>query len=114
MSAFRLKLSKEFEAKSHCANHRGIVYQNTSVLYFSTRNSIVAGWFLAEFHIAHEQVVNGRKKYIIPLMLEKIKAGEIQDADLRMYVESHTYLDCNDKVCLVPDQMLELLDFVSF
>ncbi len=65
------------------------------------RNSIVAGWFLAEFHIAHEQVVTGRKKYIIPLMLEKIKASEIQDADLRMYVESHTYLDCNDKVCFI-------------
>ncbi len=63
-----------------------------------TRNSIKAGWFLAEFHIAHEQVVNGRKKYMIPLMLENIKAGEIQDADLRMYVESHTYLDCKDKV----------------
>ncbi len=62
------------------------------------RNSIFAGWFLAEFHIAHEQVIHGRKKYIIPLILEKIKASEIQDADLRMYVESHTYLDCTDKV----------------
>ncbi len=54
---------------------------------------------MTEFHIAHEQVVNGRKKYIIPLMLENVQAGEIQDADLRMYVESHTYLECNDKVC---------------
>ncbi len=31
-------------------------------------------------------------------MLDKIKPSEIQDADLRMYVESHTYLECNDKV----------------
>ncbi len=65
------------------------------------RNSITAGWFLTEFHIAHEEVVNGRKKYIIPLMLDKIKPSEIQDADLRMYVESHTYLDCKNKVILI-------------
>ncbi len=58
--------------------------------------------------MAHEQVINRRnakkqKIYIIPLMLEKIRAAEIQDPDLRMYVESHTYLDCHDKVeCCCP------------
>ncbi len=31
-------------------------------------------------------------------MLEELKASEIADADLRMYVESHTYLDSKDLV----------------
>ncbi len=53
---------------------------------------------MAEFHIAHEQMIQGRKKYLIPLMLEEIKSADIKDADLRMYVESHTYLDCKDLV----------------
>ncbi len=43
-------------------------------------------------------MINGRKKYLVPLMLEDIDAGDIKDADLRMYVESHTYLDCKDLV----------------
>ncbi len=79
---------------------KSVVLFTFVIQFVFARNSIDAGWFLTEFHIAHTQMVNGRKKYIIPLMLEKIKASEIQDADLRMYVESHTYLDCNDKVLL--------------
>ncbi len=62
------------------------------------RNSVDAGWFLMEFHIAHEQVVKGRKKYLIPILLKNVNPARIQDADLRMYVESHTYLDSKDKV----------------
>ncbi len=31
-------------------------------------------------------------------MLEDIDEGDINDADLRMYVESHTYFDCKDLV----------------
>ncbi len=62
------------------------------------RNSVVAGWFLMEFHIAHEKVIWQRKKYLIPLMMEAIKSNDIRDADLRMYIESHTYQDCTDLV----------------
>ncbi len=51
-----------------------------------------------EFHIAHEKIMNERKKYLIPLMLENLNPNHIQDVDLRMYVESHTYLDCKDQV----------------
>ncbi len=53
-----------------------------------------------EFHIAHERVIQGNKKYLIPLMLGNVKPTRIQDADLRLYVESHAYLDCNEKVKL--------------
>ncbi len=66
-----------------------------------------AGWFLAEFHIAHDQVINGRKKYLIPLMLEEINASEIQDADLRLYIESHTYLDCKNLVCFQLNNLMQ-------
>ncbi len=51
-----------------------------------------------EFHIAHEKVLQGRKKYLIPLMLDNVQPQEILDADLKMYVESHTYLDCKNEV----------------
>ncbi len=70
-------------------------------MHLFSRNSINAGWFLAEFHIAHEQMIQGRKKYLIPLMIHDLKACDIQDADLRMYVESYTYLVCQDLVCFV-------------
>ncbi len=51
-----------------------------------------------EFHIAHEKMIQGRKKYLIPLMLEHLHPTKVQDPDLRMYIESHTYLDCKDEV----------------
>ncbi len=53
-----------------------------------------------EFHIAHEQVIQGRKKYLIPILLTNVKTDKIKDPDLRMYVESHTYLDSRDKVMI--------------
>ncbi len=65
-----------------------------------------------EFHVAHEQVVNGKKnrrKYLIPLMMEKVNSTTIQDATLRMYVDSYTYLDCRDKVnlCILLHSMMK-------
>lgn len=75
------------------------VQSHTEVqLLIFCRQSVDAGWFLMEFHIAHEQMIHGRKKYLIPLVLDNVKPGKIKDADLRMYVESHTYLDCKDQV----------------
>ncbi len=62
------------------------------------RNSVDAGWFLMEFHTAHEKMIHGRKKYLIPIMLRNVKTNKIKDADLRMYVETHTYMDSKDKV----------------
>ncbi len=61
-----------------------------------------------EFHIAHEQMVQGRKRYLIPLLLDNVKPCEIKDADLRMYVESHTYLDCGDQVVSIDIQTSEV------
>ncbi len=57
-----------------------------------------------EFHTAHEKVVQSRKKYIIPILLGKVKTNKIEDADLRMYLESHTYLDSKNKVCCLCHQ----------
>ena len=34
----------------------------------------------------------------MPLMLHNIQPSEIKDADLRMFLEGHTYLDCTNKV----------------
>ncbi len=52
-----------------------------------------------EFHIAHEQVMKGKRKYLVPILLKGVNTGKIKDADLRMCIESHTYLDSTDKVC---------------
>ncbi len=73
-------------------------HANSFGTVFCFRNSVDAGWFLMEFHIAHEQVIQGRKKYLIPILLKNVKTNKIKDPDLRMYVESHTYLNCTDKV----------------
>ncbi len=50
-----------------------------------------------EFHIA-QQVIEGRRKYLIPIFMNNVQIQEIKDADLRMYLENHTYLDRKDKV----------------
>ena len=52
---------------------------------------------MAEFHIAHEQVVNGRKNFLIPLLYENIDPNEL-DADLKIYIGTHTYIDCKNLV----------------
>ncbi len=65
---------------------------------FHFRNSVNAGWFLMEFHIAHKQVLQGNKKFIIPILLKGVQTEQIKDADLRMYVDSHTYLESKHKV----------------
>ncbi len=55
-----------------------------------------------EFHMAHEKVIQGRNKYLIPILLRNVDAKNIKDADLRMYLESHTYLDSKDRVrCII-------------
>ena len=47
---------------------------------------------MEEFRIAHEQVVSGRRKFLIPVLLEDIKDLEMPD-DLRLYLDTYTYLE---------------------
>ncbi len=69
-----------------------------------------------EFHIAHEKTIQERKKYLIPLLLDNVKPAKIKDADLRLYLESHTYLDCKDQVghWFTYIVMLDVLEFLLF
>ena len=46
---------------------------------------------MEEFHIAHEQAVNGRRKLLIPILLGDISDMKIPD-ELKVYLETHTYL----------------------
>ena len=55
---------------------------------------------MTEFRIAHQLVAQGRKKFLIPLLLEDVNPNELGevDADLKLYIETHTYTDCRDLV----------------
>ena len=52
---------------------------------------------MEEFRIAHEQVVNGRKNFLIPVLYEEVNLDDL-DADLKLYIETHTYIDTKDQV----------------
>ena len=47
---------------------------------------------MEEFRIAHEQVVSGRRNFLIPVLLENIDDLEMPD-DLRLYLDTYTYLE---------------------
>ena len=52
---------------------------------------------MTEFRIANELVVDGRKKFLIPLLYEDVGDEEL-DADIKLYIDTHTYTDCKDLV----------------
>ena len=52
---------------------------------------------MTEFRIANQLVVDGRKKFLIPLLYEDVGDEEL-DADIKLYIEIHTYTDCKDLV----------------
>ena len=52
---------------------------------------------MTEFRIANQLVADGRKKFLIPLLYENLGDEEL-DADLKLYIETHTYTDCKDLV----------------
>ena len=41
--------------------------------------------------MAHERVVSGRKKFLIPVMKEDITLDDL-DPDLQKYIKTHTYI----------------------
>ncbi len=47
---------------------------------------------MEEFRIAHEQVVSGRRKFLIPVLLEDINKLNVPN-DLRLYLDTYTYLE---------------------
>ena len=56
---------------------------------------------MQEFHMAHQLVVKKRrKKFLIPLLLEDVNLNKLDnaEADLKLYIETHTYADCKDLV----------------
>ena len=52
---------------------------------------------MTEFRIAHQLVVTGRKKFLIPLLFEDLERDEL-DSDLKLYIDTHTYADCQNLV----------------
>ncbi len=55
-------------------------------------------WLLEEFALAHIHSKNRNGKYLVALMLDEIKASEIDDTNLKNYVETNTYINCKDLV----------------
>ena len=55
---------------------------------------------MLEFRIANHKVFKGRKKFLIPLLLEDVNPNELDgiDAHLKLYIETHTYTSCKDLV----------------
>jgi hypothetical protein len=52
---------------------------------------------MVEFRIAHQLVMERKQRYLIPLLYEEINNDELE-ADLKLYIDTHTYADCKDLV----------------
>ena len=53
---------------------------------------------MEEFRIAHAQVTEkSRKNFLIPLLYEDVEPDDL-DADLKLYVETHTYIETKNLV----------------
>ena len=49
---------------------------------------------MMEFRQAHAHATgNARNKFLIPLLYEDINIRDL-DADLKLYLENHTYIEC--------------------
>ena len=49
---------------------------------------------MEEFRIAHEQVVSGRRNFLIPVLLEDLSKLDMPD-DLKLYLDTYTYLEAH-------------------
>ncbi len=56
---------------------------------------MASGWCMEEFRIAHHHVLNTRKQYLIPLLLQDLNRAAI-DPDLEMYLTTHTYIEVQE------------------
>ena len=53
---------------------------------------------MEEFRMAQAQMTEkGRKNFLIPLLYEEVNVADL-DADLKMYIETHTYIDTTNLV----------------
>ena len=53
---------------------------------------------MEEFREAHAHATgNGRKRFLIPILREDINIRDL-DADLKLYLENHTYIECKSLV----------------
>ncbi len=62
------------------------------------QNTVQTRWLLQEFAHAHMHSKKTNGKYLVTLMLDEIKAGEIKDANLKDHVEENTCIKCKDLV----------------
>ncbi len=75
-----------------------IVFSSHNMLSsFINRDYIRSGWCMEEFRIAHNMVVNGQRKYLIPVLLDGI-IWEDLDPDLKLYISTYTYLKADDEM----------------
>ncbi len=65
------------------------------------QESTPAKWLLTEFKHAHLHSEQRNRKYLITLMLDDIKASEIDDPYLKIHIETKTYENCKDLVSVI-------------
>ena len=53
-------------------------------------------WCVQEFQTAHNEMVEGRKKFLIPVLIEKLDMDSLP-RELQMYMRTYTYIDATDE-----------------
>ena len=60
--------------------------------FLSSRNYVNSNYCLEEFQLAHHQMVNEDKRYLMAVLLEPLDMNSLP-RDLQMYLRTYTYID---------------------
>ncbi len=61
------------------------------------RKYVASPWCMQEFQTAHNEMVEGRKKFLVPILIEKLEISTLP-CELQMYLRTHTYIDASDEM----------------
>ena len=81
--------------KSIAENVIHCIESSKCTLMMISRNFISSEWCQYEFKAAHHGAIIERKSKVLLVLLERLDTDQL-DADLKLYIKTHTYLDVKD------------------
>lgn len=72
------------------------IERSRRTLVVVSKSYVKSPWGLMEFHMAHASAMTDRRISVIVILLEDICKDDILDPDLRLYMQTNTYLQWGD------------------
>ncbi len=92
-------LNFQFDKQTHFIFDRHVNH------YFH-RNYIQSEWCMEEFFMAHARLKEGRKRLLIPVMMEDIRSERNLDPTLQLYLKAHHYIEFTPNMDLLRKKLV--------